>query len=44
VHETSAILPNHAPALLASPIGDFITVGDARKAAIADADNLKIGP
>ena len=34
--------PGVAPALLAAPTGDFKTVDDARKAAIADAD--KIGP
>jgi hypothetical protein len=28
------------PALLASPTGDFNTVDDARKAAIADADKI----
>jgi uncharacterized protein YggE len=27
------------PALLAAPTGDFNTVDDARKAAVADADN-----
>ena len=32
------------PALLATYTGDFDTVDDARKAAIADADNPKIGP
>ena len=32
------------PALLASYTGDFHTVDDVRKAAIADADNPKIGP
>ena len=42
-------MPNRRPqalwqALLAAPTGDFNTVGDARKAAVADADNPKIGP
>jgi hypothetical protein len=36
--------PGAVPALLAAPTGDFNTVDDARKAAIADADNPKIGP
>ena len=31
------------PTLLAAPTGDFNTVDDARKAAVADADNPKIG-
>ena len=32
------------PVLLAAPTGDFGTVDDARKAAIADADKPDIGP
>ena len=36
--------PGIMPALLATYTGDFDTVADARKAAIADADNPKIGP
>ncbi len=32
------------PVLLAAPTADFGTVDDARKAAIADADNPDIGP
>ena len=36
--------PGIMPALLATYTGDFDTVDDARKAAIADADNPKIGP
>jgi hypothetical protein len=36
--------PGVMPALLAAPTGDFGTVDDARKAAVADADNPKIGP
>ena len=32
------------PVLLAAPTGDFGTIDDARKAAVADADNPKIGP
>ena len=36
--------PGIPPALLATYTGDFGTVDDARKAAIADADNPKIGP
>jgi hypothetical protein len=36
--------PGIPPALLATYTGDFNTVDDARKAAIADADNPKIGP
>jgi hypothetical protein len=32
------------PTLLASYTGEFGTVDDARKAAIADADDPKIGP
>ena len=35
--------PGIPPALLATYTGDFNTVDDARKAAIADADNPKIG-
>jgi hypothetical protein len=35
--------PGIPPALLATYTGDFDTVDDARKAAIADADNPKIG-
>ena len=35
--------PSIPAALLASYTGDFNTVDDARKAAIADADNPKIG-
>jgi hypothetical protein len=35
--------PGIPPAPLASYTGDFNTVDDARKAAIADADNPKIG-
>jgi hypothetical protein len=35
--------PDIPPALLATYTGDFNTVDDARKAAIADADNPKIG-
>jgi hypothetical protein len=34
--------PDAMPALLAAPTGNFNTVDDARRAAIADAD--KIGP
>src|SRR5271157_4774516 len=34
--------PGGVPALLAAPTGDFNTVEDARKAAVADAD--KMGP
>jgi hypothetical protein len=36
--------PRDPRALLATYTGDFDTVDDARKAAIADADNPKIGP
>ena len=36
--------PGIPPALLATYTGNFNTVDDARKAAIADADNPKIGP
>jgi hypothetical protein len=36
--------PGIPPALLATYTGDFNTVDEARKAAIADADNPKIGP
>jgi len=36
--------PGVMPALLAAPTGNFDTVDDARKAAIADADNPKMGP
>ena len=36
--------PGIPPALLATHTGDFGTVDDARKAAIADADNPKTGP
>jgi len=36
--------PGIPAALLATYTGDFNTVDDARKAAIADADNPKIGP
>jgi hypothetical protein len=32
--------PGAVPALLAAPTGDFNTVDDARKAAIADADKI----
>jgi hypothetical protein len=35
--------PGIPPALLATYTGDFGTVDDARKAAVADADNPKIG-
>jgi hypothetical protein len=35
--------PGIPPALLATYTGDFNTVDDARKAAIADVDNPKIG-
>jgi len=35
--------PGVPPALLATYTGDFGTVDDARKAAIADADNPQIG-
>ena len=35
--------PGIPPTLLATYTGDFDTVDDARKAAIADADNPKIG-
>ena len=33
-------VPGVAPALLAAPTGDFKTVDDARKAAVADADKI----
>ena len=33
-------VPGVTPALLAAPTGDFKTVDDARKAAIADADKI----
>ena len=36
--------PGVVPVLLAAPTRDFGTVDDARKAAVADADNPKIGP
>ena len=36
--------PGIPPALLATYTGDFGTVDDARRAAIADADNPKTGP
>jgi hypothetical protein len=36
--------PGVMPVLLAAPTGDFGTIDDARKAAVADADNPKIGP
>jgi hypothetical protein len=36
--------PGISPAVLATYMGDFNTVDDARKAAIAGADNPKIGP
>ena len=36
--------PDATPALLAASTGNFGTVDDARKAAIADADIPKIGP
>ena len=32
--------PGAMPALLAAPTGDFNTVDDARKAAVADADKI----
>jgi hypothetical protein len=35
--------PGIPPALVATYTGDFGTVDDARKAAVADADNPKIG-
>ncbi len=36
--------PGIMPVLFATYTGDFDTVDDARKAAIADPDNPKIGP
>jgi hypothetical protein len=36
--------PDVVPVLLAAPTGDFATVDDARKTAVADADNPEIGP
>jgi len=36
--------PDVMPALLAASTGNFGTVDDARKAAVADADDSKIGP